>query len=171
MLSYVYSRLIRDEDTQRQGIVVVLWMLGGGDIKKNFYSIVQKSEEFDHSMPARAAVLHVCYNNPVARTALSLFHVAINSKHRTRLRAHYGECFALFFTLFFLVFVIPNGSPRLYPPPKDHPLNVFTNLWAMVSLVICCRLMTWRRSILKLVGEGTSRLERKKSQKNSGGLP
>lgn len=81
---------VESEETQRKGIVVVMWGIGGGR-RTLSASMFWRASAVQKAMPVKVMGFHFCYNNYVLRPILSTVQLGCDFFTGVRFRAHYGE--------------------------------------------------------------------------------
>lgn len=80
---------MNDEDSQRQGVVGLIYYVGPSNAKQDqevFYELPKLLEW----LPIWYSGLHMCYNSPVIRALAPIIKLAIGTARRVRLRMHQG---------------------------------------------------------------------------------
>jgi hypothetical protein len=86
---------LEDEDTQRGGLVSVNFNVGNHHgLDREF---VWKTCHLVNRLPLKIVAMHFCYNDPKLDLLVSLGTYVLDSKNRTRLRAHSGRFSTRFF--------------------------------------------------------------------------
>jgi hypothetical protein len=86
--------MIRSEDleTQKKGMVVIIWGLGPREkVEPLSFQHFLKQVKTMKALPLRVAALHFCYDNWYVIPVLATLKVGFDMFTRLRIRAHYGE--------------------------------------------------------------------------------
>jgi hypothetical protein len=79
-----------DVETQRKGVVGILWTLGPtGKVSIPIQNLA-KQVELSKALPLRIAALHFCHDNYVVQPILLGLKLFLDTFTRVRLRSHYG---------------------------------------------------------------------------------
>ncbi|OEU10380.1 hypothetical protein FRACYDRAFT_247420 [Fragilariopsis cylindrus CCMP1102] len=125
---YFLNTLLKNDEFQKKGIVMIVYMVGlnmtnynnhiiNSDnstavIRDNIQSRRQKS------MPIKLNAIHICYNNNNIRPLIAMQKLYVFSKsHRERLRSHFGNHNEIIFKL--QTYGIPVNSNHIQPNNND----------------------------------------------------
>jgi hypothetical protein len=81
-----------DLETQKRGMVGVVWALGARDKNESvtLHNII-KTVEVMNAVPFRMVSLHICYDNWFVTPIMASIKVSLNTFTRLRTRSHYGK--------------------------------------------------------------------------------
>ncbi|CAJ1959509.1 unnamed protein product [Cylindrotheca closterium] len=89
-----YNAMINAEsvETQKKGVVVVVWGIGGKNTttRRLSASTFWKVAEVQKSLPLKVVAFHFCYDNMLLRPVLSTIQMGCGFFTGVRFRAHYG---------------------------------------------------------------------------------
>lgn len=88
-----YNGMINVEsvETQRKGIVVIVWAIGGtGSRRILSASTFWKSAAVQRALPARVVAFHICYDHIILRPIISTMQLGCDFFTGVRFRSHYG---------------------------------------------------------------------------------
>ena len=98
LLWYLYMNALEDANTQRYGIVQVMYCMGSAEIERNKMKkpafnveIIAKSSRLFSCLPFRLVALHVCLDDQTAKPPFfNIFQMAVEMNYRFRFRMHSG---------------------------------------------------------------------------------
>ena len=81
-----------DDDTQRKGIVFVLFNVVGPDFEfgPKYRKAIWRGAHLVQCLPMRPAAAHFCHDDPRLQTFLSLLLLSLGPEYRRRFRVHNG---------------------------------------------------------------------------------
>ena len=82
---------LQDENTQKYGIVDVLYNIGLAKHDAQYADVVAKAHMLRDGVPFRLCALHYCFDNPLLRGAMSLVQIMVGRDYRLRFRTHFGK--------------------------------------------------------------------------------
>ena len=82
---------LQDEDTQKYGVVDVVYNIGLAKHDAQFADVIAKAHMLRDGVPFRLSALHYCYDNPLLRSAMSLVQIMVGRDYRLRFRTHFGR--------------------------------------------------------------------------------
>jgi hypothetical protein len=85
--------LEEDEDTQKKGIVNLVYSVGGVGTSitmKLDKEVFLNASKFMDCLPIRFVAMHYCFNDAKLRPVMSFIQLACGKHTRIRFRAHYG---------------------------------------------------------------------------------
>eukprot|EP00980_Cylindrotheca_fusiformis_P017879 scaffold5672_cov97-Cylindrotheca_fusiformis.AAC.2 len=89
VLLWTCFNVLRDKETQRKGLVLVLFNVGAsGSFDPQ---LLYNAREIVQSFPSRLIGFHICYDNPMRRPVISLVIAALDKFITARCRSHYGK--------------------------------------------------------------------------------
>jgi hypothetical protein len=81
----------QDEDTQKKGIVNLVYSVGVGRITMKLdEEVFLNAYKFTDCLPIRIVAMHYCFNDAKLRPVMSFIQLACGKHTRLRFRAHYG---------------------------------------------------------------------------------
>lgn len=75
---------VEDEDTQKKGIVNIIYNVGNRQFTKKDMNLMMDASFLNDSMPIRYASMHFCFDNPKLRTPMSLIQYVVGTEARIR---------------------------------------------------------------------------------------
>jgi hypothetical protein len=88
---YQLMAALEDEDTQRKGMVSVLYNIELGKAEPDYPELLKNSHMINDALPFRNVAVHYCYDSASLRPAMTLYQLVVSGNIRLRFRAHYGE--------------------------------------------------------------------------------
>jgi hypothetical protein len=84
---------VQDEETQRKGLVEILYGISHGANVGNFMSpiMVSRAKSLMQCLPYRVSAVHVCYDDFRLRPLASIVKTISGKQRRLRFREHFGE--------------------------------------------------------------------------------
>lgn len=98
---------LRDEDTQKNGIVAIVYNVGC-DKSQSDRASVMANTELVSSLPLRFTALHYCYDDEKQRALFFVAMFFLRRNERLRCRFHFGSDMEAIYTL--MTFGIPNDA-------------------------------------------------------------
>ena len=89
---------LQDEETQRRGIVTVVYSVGPLRILQDL-SVTQRVHSMREGIPQRISGVHFCYEDVRARPLVACLQLVLGKNIRGRFRPHLGEFFCPSLTL------------------------------------------------------------------------
>ena len=83
----------RDVETQKRGIVGVIYNIGISKHDSNFADLIAKAYMLRDGLPFRVSAIHYCYENRLLKTTMSLVQIMVGRDYRLRFRPHFGKSF------------------------------------------------------------------------------
>lgn len=87
----MFNILLADEDTQKNGIVDVMYFVDMKGVPDYMLHYVRDAHHILSAMPVRSCGFHICYNSKLIRSFLSFLHVVTPNERKIRERTHYGS--------------------------------------------------------------------------------
>ena len=86
---YIFSKLLKDEEFQKKGMVLILYMVGLLNCKFPVASIICPRRK---AIPYKINAIHICYDDDNTRPLIAMQKLYFLSKcDRARLRSHFGD--------------------------------------------------------------------------------
>jgi hypothetical protein len=94
---YQLMAALEDEDTQRKGIVSVLYNIELAKPEPEYPDLLKNSHMINDAVPFRNVAVHYCYDSASLRPAMTLYQLVVSGNIRLRFRAHYGKLSTCYF--------------------------------------------------------------------------
>eukprot|EP00980_Cylindrotheca_fusiformis_P003723 scaffold824_cov129-Cylindrotheca_fusiformis.AAC.3 len=105
-LLWSFFNALRDKETQRKGLVLVLFNVGSSSSLEP--EVLYHLREMVQSIPLRLIGFHICYDNPMRRPLISLLIAALDKFITARCRSHFGTATECIYEL--MTFGIPREA-------------------------------------------------------------
>lgn len=91
MYYYQFMAALEDENTQKKGIVNVIYNVDCTSINLRMdKETFSAGSAFVEALPFRIVAMHFCYNNERLLPIMSFIQLAVGQQNRIRFRAHFG---------------------------------------------------------------------------------
>jgi hypothetical protein len=108
---YLFTSSLKDEETQKKGVVMVIFNVGKMAVKENL-SFLKRVHKVREGIPKKIVGGHYCYNDSSLRPFVAGLRLFLDKEARRRFRPHYGSHEDIQFEL------------QTYGiPTKDHPIQ------------------------------------------------
>ncbi|MGK3733539.1 MAG: hypothetical protein ACI8RD_011037 [Bacillariaceae sp.] len=124
---YIFSKLLKDEEFQKKGMVMILYMVGLSNSKFPVASIICPRRK---AIPYKINAIHICYDDNNTRPLIAMQKLYFLSKcDRARLRSHFGDHNEAIFKL--QTYGIPVNNN--YIQPDGYVSLKFHQEWVMMQ--------------------------------------
>ena len=86
---YTMMKILQDEETQKKGLVCVVYNTGKILFNEEFH-LIRHVNNIRYSLPDRIVGGHYCYNDPLLRPFIAGMKLLMQKDERTRFRTHFG---------------------------------------------------------------------------------
>jgi hypothetical protein len=117
---YQLMAALEDEDTQRKGMVSILYNIELVTPEPEYPELLKNAHMINDAVPFRNVAVHYCYDSASLRPAMTLYQLVVNGNIRLRFRAHYGKKLLLFDLMRCLLLHLKQCHSTLFLPPGSH---------------------------------------------------